>query len=162
MLAEAWVSVHTKHPDWTLTIYGSGRIDQKTNSIIKQYHMEDSFLIVQPVKNIIDKYLESSIYVMSSRFEGFGMVLAEAMACGVPCISFDCPYGPSDIIKDGEDGLLVANANIEQLAQKICHLIEHDDERSRMGTKAKENIKRYSRETIMEKWAKLFDQLLRQ
>ena len=162
MLAEAWISVYAKHPDWKLEIYGSGKIDAKTNSIIKQYHMEDSFQIVQPVKNIIDKYLESSIYVMSSRFEGFGMVLAEAMACGVPCISFDCPYGPSDIIKDGEDGLLVSNANVEQLAQKISYLIEHDDERSRMGIKAKENIKRYSRETIMEKWVKLFDQLLHQ
>jgi glycosyltransferase family 4 len=162
MLAKAWISIHAKHPDWILAVYGSGRIDEKTNRIIKEYHLKDSFLIVQPVKNIIEKYLESSIYVMSSRFEGFGMVLAEAMACGVPCVSFDCPYGPSDIIKDGEDGFLVDNANVEQLAQKISYLIEHDDERSRMGTRAKENIKRYSREIIMEKWIMLFDQLLHQ
>lgn len=109
----------------------------------------------------MEKYLESSIYAMSSRFEGFGMVLIEAMACGVPCVSFDCPYGPADVIKDGEDGFIVRYLDCKELADKICFLIENEETRKLMGRKARENIRRYSRETVMGKWTELFEKVLK-
>jgi glycosyltransferase involved in cell wall biosynthesis len=96
---------------------------------------------------------------MSSRFEGFGMVLIEAMACGLPVISFNCPDGPSDIITDGEDGFLVENGNIETLADKICYLIENEGLRMKMGQNARESVKRYFPDEIMNKWITLFETL---
>ena len=84
------------------------------------------------------------------------MVLVEAMACGIPVVSFDCPDGPSDIIKEGEDGFLVELGNVPQLAERIIYLIENEEERIAMGKKATENIKRYSPEIIMDKWVTLF------
>lgn len=74
--------------------------------IIQQYKLGDSVHIFPPTRDIVNKYLESSVYVMSSRYEGFPMVLPEAMACGVPCVSFDAPCGPAEIISDGEDGFI--------------------------------------------------------
>ena len=97
---------------------------------------------------------------MSSRFEGFGLVLMEAMNCGLPCVSFDCPYGPSGIIRHQEDGLLVDNGNIHALAESICYMIENQEKRIEMGKKAKENIQRYSRGSIMAQWESLFQLLV--
>ncbi|NDW12747.1 glycosyltransferase family 4 protein [Bacteroides sp. 214] len=159
MLIDAWEIVHKKEPEWVLTIYGSGVLHDQFSRSVKAKGLESSFILANPVKNIVDKYLESSIYVMSSRFEGFGMVLAEAMACGVPCVSFDCPHGPSDIIKDKVDGLIVKNGNIEQLADNILYMITHNEERKGMGIRAKENIKRYSPDVIMKNWTNLFEEL---
>ena len=96
---------------------------------------------------------------MSSRFEGFGIVLVEAMACGLPTISFDCPNGPSDIITDGEDGFLVENGNIKQLSKKISFLIENEGTRISMGKKARENVKRFLPNEVMKKWIDLFEYL---
>lgn len=160
MLIDAWQAVHDAHPDWTLTIYGIGTLQESFEKRINERKLEGTLKLTAPVKDIEARYLESSIYVMSSRFEGFGMVLAEAMACGVPCVSFDCPYGPSDIIRDGEDGLLVENGNVAQLAEKINYLIEHNDLRRLMGKRAKANIARYQRETIMQRWVTLFNKLI--
>ena len=96
---------------------------------------------------------------MSSRYEGFGLVLAEAMSCGLPCISFDCPYGPRVIISDGEDGLLVENGNIKDLVRKIESLMANPKLRETMGSMAIKNISRFNPHTIMSKWINLFNHI---
>ena len=87
------------------------------------------------------------------------MALLEAMACGVPCISFDCPYGPAEIITPEKDGILVKNGNTDELADAICRLIEDTDKRIRMGKQAQKNIQRYLREEVMKLWDELFNTL---
>ncbi|MEG2574274.1 MAG: glycosyltransferase family 4 protein, partial [Bacteroides sp.] len=159
MLVAAWSLIASNYPDWEISIYGNGEQKEMLEQQIKKNGIEKSFHLCEPVKDIINKYLESSFYVMSSRFEGFGMVLTEAMACGLPCISFNCPHGPSDIIKNEEDGFLVENGNIAQLAESISYLIEHEEVRKQMGIKAKENIKRYSPTVVMQHWENLFNSL---
>lgn len=162
MLVKSWEGVHTKHPEWTLTIYGEGALHDELTREIEAKGLKETLILAKPVTQIMERYLESSIYVMSSRFEGFGMVLAEAMACGVPCVSFDCPHGPSDIIVHGEDGLLARNEDTADLTEQINYLIEQDEIRKQMGAKAKENIARYSREIIMNQWVQLFDHILKE
>lgn len=152
LLVEAWDKVWRKHPDWKLELYGKSNEDYLNTERLK----EKNILHFPPEKNIMEKYMNSSIYVMSSRFEGFGMVLIEAMACGVPCVSFNCNYGPSDIIDNNHDGFLVENGNINALATHILKLIENDDLRVAMGEQAKVNVNRFAPELIAAQWDQLF------
>ena len=110
----------------------------------------------EPTDDIMTKYLESSICVLSSRYEGFSLVILESMACGVPVVSFDCPHGPRNIIKDGEDGLLIDYLNVNALADGICSLMKNDTMRKEMGKNARINVQRFSKECIMGKWIDLF------
>ena len=110
--------------------------------------------------NIYKEYQDSAFYVMSSRYEGWGLVLVEAMSCGLPCVSFDCPYGPSDIIRDGEDGFLVENGNIQQLAEKMELLINNKELRERLGVRARLNASRFTSDNIMPQWTKLFETIV--
>lgn len=159
LLIEAWNIVTKKHPAWTLRIYGDGSLREPFQQRINELGMTDSCILEHTVPNITDKYCESSIFVLSSRFEGFGMVITEAMACGVPPISFDCPCGPKDIIDDGKDGLLVENGSIEKLAEKIIYLIENETIRMDMGRQARINVQRFQMENIAKQWKGLFEEL---
>ena len=155
-LIPAWDIVHQKHPDWELHVYGSGELHDQVVRWIQERHLENTIILHEPVDNIMEKYLESSIAVLSSRYEGFSLVLLEAMSCGVPIVSFDCPHGPRNIIRNGEDGLLVEYLNSQALADGICRLIEDDALRQQYGAKAKENIKRFSKENVMRQWENFF------
>ena len=159
LLAEAWSIVTEKYPDWSLHIYGEGDRSELEKRI-NELNLTKSFIANGKTDSIIEKYLESSIFVLSSRYEGFGMVITEAMSCGVPPVSFACPSGPRDIITHGVDGLLVENGNIEVLAQNICFLIENEDKRKEMGKNALESVKRFSKKIIMSQWKELFEGLM--
>lgn len=158
-LIDAWSIVSRKHPDWKLHIYGGGD-KAPYQELAKQKGVDNTLVCESAVKNIVDKYLESTLFVLSSRYEGFGMVITEAMACGLPVVSFDCPCGPKDIIQTGVNGLLAPNGNIEMLADKICYLIEHEKERKEMGEKARENVARFDINNIMKQWLELFETVL--
>ena len=155
-LIETWKRVHQKHKDWILQIYGDGEQRDLLLHLISEAKLKDAVVVNQSTRQIMDKYLESSIFLLTSRFEGFGMVLIEAMACGVPVVSFDCPWGPADIIKNGEDGFLVGYLNTTEAAEKVVQLIESPELRMKMGIRARENVQRYSRNTVMKQWIELF------
>ena len=103
--------------------------------------------------------MESDIYVMSSRFESFGLVLVEAMSCGLPVISFDCLYGPISILKDGVTGNLILKGNIQKLGDAICWMIEHPEDRLRMGQNGKKESENYIPEKIITLWHDFYKSL---
>lgn len=158
-LIKAWESVYVKHPDWILNIYGDGEEKKRIQKMIIQKGLDKVIILNGTTKQIQEKYLNSSLCILSSRFEGFGMVLLEAMSSGVPCIAFNCPYGPSEIIHHNEDGYLADYLNIDSLSNYICQLIEDESLRIKMGKKAHINIQRYNKEDIMKKWIDLFNSL---
>lgn len=160
-LIPAWDIVHQRHPDWTLDVYGSGELRDQVVQWISQRHLENTIILHEPTSHIMEKYLESSICILSSRYEGFSLVILEGMACGVPFVSFDCPHGPRNIIRNGEDGLLVDYLNPQALADGVCQLIENEDLRRRMGTNARKNILRFSKESVMSQWDELFKSLVK-
>ena len=157
-LLEAWYHLDSKFHDWQLYIFGNGdRHDY--HAIVDKYEMSDRVHLMPATTDIAAEFSKSSIYVMTSRYEGFGLVLAEAMICGLPCIAFACPYGPREIIKDGEDGFLVKDGNIPELTQRLEFLMTQEHLRQDMGKQAILNIARYQPEFIMPQWFQLFNDL---
>lgn len=159
ILIDSWSRIAHHYPSWKLRIYGEGN-REALQAQIDRLGLTDSCILEHAVPHIIDKYCESSIFVLSSRYEGFGMVIVEAMSCGVPPVSFTCPSGPRDIIYDGIDGLLVDNGNAEQLAEKIAMLIANNTLRKKMGQQARIDVARFKIENIGKQWDRLFRHLL--
>lgn len=155
-LIDTWTKVNQKHPDWVLHMYGDGEQKQLLSQMIKEAELENVVIVHQPTQSIMEKYLECSMFLLTSRFEGLPMVLIEALACGLPIVSFDCPWGPADIIKNGEDGFLVEYLNTDEAAQRVSLLIENPILRKDMGAKARINVQRYNREVVMKQWTDLF------
>lgn len=159
MLLDSWKIVNQKHPDWTLSIYGNGdkdlyREQMKRNQIEKSCHIYDA------VPDLTGKFCESSIFAFSSRFEGFALVLTEAMSCGLPPVAFSCPCGPKDLITDNVDGILVEPNNVKELAEKICYLIENEEVRKSIGKKARETAGKYTISELGVHWDNLFKSLI--
>ena len=157
-LLQIWKIVNQRHPDWQLNIYGGYGERQKMFQS-KYGHSGMNIVMHQPTSSIYEEYLKSSILLMTSRYEPFGLVLPEAMSCGLPVVAFDCPYGPADIVSDGVDGYLIKNRNIEEFADKVCMLIEEEDFRRRFGKAGVLSSQRYRADNVMPQWVNLFNQL---
>ena len=157
-LIEVWKQVHLKHPDWFLDIYGEGELKDYYAKIIDQLNI--NIVIHHPEATILQRYCESSMLLLTSVYEPFGLVLPEAMSCGLPVVSFDCPYGPADIITDGVDGFLIKNRDVKAFANRVCQLIEDKDLRVRMGMAAIKSSQRYRADVIMPKWKELFERCI--
>lgn len=159
LLLQAWSKIEKLYPDWQLVIFGDGDRTPYENQM-KALGVDDNRCHLNgPTSNVQHEYINSSIFVFSSRFEGFGMVLVEAMACGLPVVSFDCSCGPKDIIKDGEDGILVENGNIDLLASSLSILINDESLRKSMSKAGQKNAQRFNIVHIAEQWRDLFESL---
>lgn len=158
-LIRAFRKVVDKHYDWVLEIYGDGEERSMLEALIEELELQENVFLKGVTKNINEKYQNSSIFVLSSIMEGFGLVIIEAMAAGLPVVSYDCPCGPKDIINDGETGLLVSTNDENSLANSIIFLIENPLILRNIGQKALTESNYYSLENIMPLWLKLFHNL---
>lgn len=157
-LLSIWQLVRQRHPDWQLHVYGEkGDIEEP---LWQQLHEEGNGITVHsPTTEILNVYQQHAMLLLTSRYEPFGMVLPEAMSCGLPVIAFDCPYGPADIITDDMDGFLVKDWDIMSFADKVCLLMENQDLRQQMGQAAIRSSQRYRSDRIMSVWQELFESL---
>lgn len=160
-LINAWEIVHKsgKYNDWRLDIFGQGEWKDMLQGMIDERELNGSAFINKPTKNIGREYSESSMLVMSSNYEGFPMVMIEAMACGLPVVAFDFKCGPKDIISDGENGLIIRNGDIKALAEGMMRLMEDTENRKRMSLNARKIVDTYSEKAVMDKWIGLFNNL---
>lgn len=149
-LIRIWTIVHQRYPDWQLDVFGDGKMDSLT----------DIKLFVHPsTDSIIQEYFNSSMLLMTSVYEPFGLVLPEAMSCGLPVVAFDCPYGPADIITHESNGFLVPKRDVSLYADYVCQLIEGPSLRQTLGTTGVKAAQRYWADNIMPQWLHLFSDL---
>ncbi len=160
MLIKAWKAVAKKDPSWELHLYGNGNQKENLLQLIKEYNLEKQVWIHDAVDNIHQRYLESSLLIFPSRYlEAFGMVIAEAMSCGIPVVAFNSPCGPKDLITDGIDGFLLETGDIDGLSDRICTLITSPELRKKMGEAARLTAGNYRKEIVMLQWINLFEKL---
>ena len=159
-LIPVWRLVAQKHPEWHLNIYGEGILRDSIQKQIEDAKLTDSVTLCGRTTKLAEIYPLHSIYVMTSRTEALGLVLLEAASCGLPLIAFDCPSGPREIIKDGQNGFLIDKVgDVYVMADKICQLIEDEGLRMLMGDKARAMTDYFNVDYIREQWIDLLDKL---
>lgn len=152
-----WKIVRERHPDWVLELYGDGEMKREVCELASSI---GGILIHHPINNIFERYQTASFLISTSLFEPFGLVITEAMSCGLPVIAFDCPYGPSELIKDKYNGFLIKERDFCVFADRICDLIENVELRKIMGKNAKLVSKRFDEKSVMLDWINMFNSLL--
>ncbi|MCU4482545.1 glycosyltransferase family 4 protein [Acinetobacter ursingii] len=150
-LLEAWKEIYNLIPDWKLNIYGEGEHLQLLTDYIEQNSLNNVFL-KGTTSNIQKVYEQSTFFVMSSKYEGLPMVLIEAQSFGLPIVSYNCPYGPSDIISSNKNGLLVEDQNVQKLADAILQLASSPDLLQQFSQNSLLNAANYQPEQILQMW----------
>lgn len=159
-LIRAFGLVAKRYPDWVLKIYGDGELKASLQAQIKELGLQDNVMLMGFSSAIDQELKQSSIFAFSSLVEGFALVIVEAMECGLPVVSYQCPCGPKDIITDGKDGFLVPVNDEQMLAERICSLIEDENLRHKMAQEARVRAQHYHVENIAQRWMDLFNELI--
>lgn len=159
LLLQAWEIIEKRYQDWTLDIYGNGDKELYQKQMVELGVNPHRCHLYGPISDVKKEYLSSSIFVLPSRFEGFGLVIIEAMACGVPVVAFDCENGPRSIITDGETGFLIPPFDISAFAEKVMLLMSDLELRKKVGVNAQKAASQYDIDRIGQQWKLLFEEL---
>jgi glycosyltransferase involved in cell wall biosynthesis len=160
LLLQVWAKLEKQMSEWRLDIYGNGNIDPY-KAQLRLLGIDTSRCHLHgPVTDVLKEYYSSSVFVLPSRFEGFGLVLIEAMAAGVPVVSFDCENGPRSIITESIDGFLIPPFDIDEFAEKVLLLMNDDNLRKKMGENAQKSAAQYDIERVGLQWKQLFNELM--
>ena len=158
-LIDAWRLVESRKAGWKLRIIGTGELMPEIKNKISKFQLEDSIELIDSTENVVEHYMQSSIYVMSSRYEGLPLVLIEAMSMGLPIVSFDCETGPRDIIIQDVTGQLVPTFDVQKLALELDNLINDEKKRKSYSENALKHVKKFETKVIIDKWEKLFKEI---
>ena len=162
LLLSAFQKIADRYPDWQLLILGEGELRLELENLKVNLGLTDQVLFLGVISNPFLLLKHSKLFVLSSRFEGFGNVLIEAMSCGLPVISTDCPSGPREIIRDGIDGILVPNEDVLALAAAMARLMSNERERERLAAHAPEGTERFFLEKIVGMWEALISEVIKE
>ncbi len=160
-LIKAWSLISpANRSGWRLDIFGQGEWENMLKNMISDLGLSDSVRVNRPTQSIFDEYAASSFLAMTSHYEGFPMVMIEAMACGLPVVTFDYPCGPKDIITDGVDGLIVKDGDLKAFADAMEKLMGDENLLETLASNAPKVVDRYSETKVMEQWENCFRSIL--
>jgi glycosyltransferase involved in cell wall biosynthesis len=162
ILIDIWNKIVESMPDWHLDIVGDGELHGELQDKINAYGIGEQISLIGADKDIEKHYLDASIVVVTSRFEGFSMALVESQAFGLPVVSFDCKCGPSDIITDGQNGYLIPEGDNKLFVNRLIMLMKDSELREKMGKEAKLASSKLSESSVMKQWTALFDSVVKE
>ena len=159
-LIPVWAQVAAAHPDWTLRIFGHGYQEDKLRELVAEHGVGDSVQLMGHTSRLHDEMRRASVFVMPSRFEGFPMILLEAMSCGLPPVVYDFPNGARELVTDGVNGRLVPNGDGDGLARALAQLMEDDELRRKLANQARAVVDDYTLEHVAARWDEIFTDLV--